>query len=220
MLWLAALSFLASMDLRQNSMPRGKGFLSSFYIAFWPGHFITAQRAERAPACSITGRRRMSSVALFEDIWGRFLSYSKTPPSLDTEVPKMPHSVKYLEDVNEVFLCEVECYVLIIQFSLSVSYIKVLSHSCFKLGLRSFLLYPHYRFRLKTKTRPWEVRGGLYYHIMTLEVGSECFTAILLRGCWVISQKRDLDYFQKAQMSRTHPQSAAFDKWQNLRYRD
>lgn len=160
MLWLAVLSFLAPMDLRQNSMPRGKGFLSSFYIAFWPGHFITAQKVERAPACSITGLRRMSSVALFEDIWGRFLSYSKTPPSLGTEVPKMPHSVKYLEDVNAAFLCEVECYVLIIQFALSVSYIKVLSHSCFKLGLRSFLLYPHYRFRLETKTRPWEVRGG------------------------------------------------------------
>lgn len=165
------------MDLRQNSMPRGKGFLSSFYIDFWPGHFITAQKVERAPACSITDLRRMSSVALFEDIWGRFLSYSKTPPSLDTEVPKMPHSVKYLEDVNEVFLCEVECYVLIIQFSLGVSYIKVLSHSCFKLRLRSFLLYPHYRFRLKNEDQALRSkRGGLYYHIMTLEVGS----AILL----------------------------------------
>lgn len=148
------------MDLRQNSMPRGKGFLFSFYSAFWPGHFITAQKVERAPACSITDLRRMSSVALFEDIWGRFLSYSKTPPSLDTEVPKMPHSVKYLEDVNEVFLCEVECYVLIIQFSLGISYIKVLSHSCFKLRLRSFLLYPHYHFRLKNEDQALRSKGG------------------------------------------------------------
>lgn len=145
--WLAVLSYLHWWTYVRIVCQGERVSSPLSTLHFGQGYFIMAQKVERAPACSITGLRRMSSVALFEDIWKRFLSYSKNTTFIGhRSAINDANSVKYLEDVNEVFLCEAGCYVLIIRFSLSVSYIKVLSLSCFKLDLRSFLLHPYYPF--------------------------------------------------------------------------